>query len=149
MQLFAHAQSAVCHTVAIACNYGSAIGDAAELAIEVVPGREVLTGSTRMKAGTCQKLILNMISTATMARTGKAYQNLMIDVVRTNEKLCMRCQNIVMEATGVKRDVAKEKIAQAKVPVKAAITMILTDCDFDEANARLMKAKGHVREAIK
>lgn len=144
-----YAKEVGCHTVAIACNVGSAIGSIAELAIEVVPGPEVLTGSTRMKAGTCQKLILNMISTATMVRTGKAYENLMVDVVQTNEKLCVRAQNIVMEATGVDRAIAKEKIAQANGAVKTAITMILADCSLEEANARLAKAKGHVREAIK
>lgn len=143
-----YAQEVGCHTVAISCNPGSAIGAAAELAIEVVPGPEVLTGSTRLKAGTCQKLILNMISTATMVSTGKAYQNLMVDVMQTNEKLHVRAQNIVMEATGVDREVAKEKIAQANGSAKTAITMILADCDLDEALARLEKAKGHVRQAI-
>lgn len=144
----AYAQEVGCHTVAISCNPGSAIGEAAELAIEVVPGPEVLTGSTRLKAGTCQKLILNMISTATMVSTGKAYQNLMVDVMQTNEKLHVRAQNIVMEATGVDREVAKQKIAQANGSAKTAITMILADCDLEEATARLEKAKGHVRAAI-
>ncbi len=144
----AYAKEIGCHTVAISCNPGSAIGAAAELAIEVVPGPEVLTGSTRLKAGTCQKLILNMISTATMVSTGKAYQNLMVDVMQTNEKLHVRAQNIVMEATGVDREVAKETIAQANGSAKTAITMILANCGLEEATARLKKAKGHVREAI-
>ncbi len=143
-----YAQEVGCHTVAISCNPGSAIGEAAELAIEVVPGPEVLTGSTRLKAGTCQKLILNMISTATMVSTGKAYQNLMVDVMQTNEKLHVRAQNIVMEATGVDREVAKQKIEEADGSAKTAITMILAGCDVQEATARLAKAKGHVREAI-
>ena len=145
----AYAKEVGCHTVAISCNPGSAIGQAAELAIEVVPGPEVLTGSTRLKSGTCQKLILNMISTATMVGCGKAYQNLMVDVMQTNEKLVVRAQNIVMEATGCDRETAAEKIALAKGNAKTAITMILADCDAEEARARLAKARGHVREAIK
>lgn len=145
----AYAKEVGCHTVAISCNPGSAIGQAAELAIEVVPGPEVLTGSTRLKAGTCQKLILNMISTATMVSIGKAYENLMVDVMQTNEKLHVRAQNIVMEATGVDREVAKEKIALANGSAKTAITMILADCDLEEAVERLDRAKGHVRQAIR
>ena len=145
----AYAKEVGCHTVAISCNPGSAIGQAAELAIEVVPGPECLTGSTRLKSGTCQKLILNMISTATMVGCGKAYQNLMVDVMQTNEKLVVRAQNIVMEATGCDRETAAEKIAIAGGNAKTAITMILADCGLEEARERLAKAKGHVREAIK
>ena len=144
----AYAQEVGCHTVGISCNPGSAVGAAAELAIEVVPGPECLTGSTRLKSGTCQKLILNMISTATMVGCGKAYQNLMVDVMQTNEKLVVRAQNIVMEATGCDRETAKEKIGLAGGNAKTAITMILADCGLEEAKARLAKAKGHVREAI-
>ena len=145
----AYAQEMGCHTVGISCNPGSAVGAAAELAIEVVPGPECLTGSTRLKSGTCQKLILNMISTATMVGCGKAYQNLMVDVMQTNEKLVVRAQNIVMEATGCERETAAEKIAIAGGNAKTAITMILADCGLEEAKERLAKAKGHVREAIK
>ena len=145
----AYAKEVGCHTVGISCNPGSAVGAAAELAIEVVPGPECLTGSTRLKSGTCQKLILNMISTATMVGCGKAYQNLMVDVMQTNEKLVVRAQNIVMEATGCDRETAAEKIAIAGGNAKTAITMILADCGLEEAKTRLEKAKGHVREAIK
>ena len=145
----AYAQEVGCHTVGISCNPGSAVGAAAELAIEVVPGPECLTGSTRLKSGTCQKLILNMISTATMVGVGKAYQNLMVDVMHTNEKLVVRAQNIVMEATGCDRETAAEKIGIAGGNAKTAITMILADCGLEEAKERLAKAKGHVREAIK
>ena len=102
-----YAKSLGCHTAAIACNLGSAVGKAAELAIEVECGPEVLTGSTRLKSGTAQKLILNMISTASMVRSGKAYQNLMVDVMQTNEKLHTRAENIVMDATGVERAEAR------------------------------------------
>lgn len=143
-----YARGLGCRTVAISCNAGSAVGQAAELAIEVVVGPEVLTGSTRLKAGTAQKLILNMISTATMVGVGKAYQNLMVDVIQTNEKLHVRAEKIVMEATGVDRETAKSTIAAAGGSVKTAITMILANCSAGEAKTRLDKARGHVREAI-
>ena len=144
-----YAKEMGCHTVGISCNPGSAVGGAAELAIEVVPGPECLTGSTRLKAGTAQKLILNMISTATMVRCGKAFQNLMVDVVSTNEKLRVRAENIVMEATGVAREQAKEALLQAGDKVKTAILMILVGCGREEAEEKLEKTNGHIREAMK
>ncbi len=144
----AYAKEVGCHTAAISCNAGSEIGKAADLAVEVVVGPEVLTGSTRLKAGTAQKLVLNMISTASMVGVGKAYQNLMVDVMQTNEKLHRRAEKIVMEATGVDQAAAREKITAAGGSVKAAITMILANCGAEEAAARLEKARGHVREAI-
>lgn len=124
-----------CKTIAIACNADSAIGREADLAIEPVPGPEVLTGSTRLKAGTAQKLVLNMISTGSRVRIGKAYQNLMVDVQATNEKLVTRSRNIVAEAC-------------AGGHVKTAIVSILLDCDVDTARARLEESRGHVRDAI-
>ena len=144
-----YARQVRCHTVAISCNDGSVIGQAADLAIEAVVGPEVLTGSTRLKAGTAQKLILNMLSTAAMVGVGKAYQNLMVDVVQTNEKLRVRAEKIVAEATGVDRAVAREKIDQAQGSAKTAITMILADCGAEEARERLARAGGQVREAIR
>ena len=144
-----YARKVGCRTVAVSCNAGSAVGQAADLAIEAVVGPEVLTGSTRLKAGTAQKLILNMISPATMVGVGKAYQNLMVDVMQTNEKLHVRAEKIVMETTGVDRDTARATIAAAGGSVKTAITMILADCGAEEAEARLEKARGHVREAIR
>lgn len=144
----AYANSLGCKTVAISCNPGSAVGKEARLAIEVAPGPECLTGSTRLKAGTAQKLILNMISTATMVGCGKAYSNLMVDVMQTNEKLVVRAQNIVMEATGVSRDSAKEAIALAGGSCKLAVTMILADCTVEEAKERLERCGGSVRQAI-
>lgn len=137
-----------CKTVAIACNRGSKIGAEAELAIEPVPGPEVLTGSTRLKSGTVQKLILNMISTGSMVGAGKAYQNLMVDVQQTNEKLVTRAQNIVMTATECTRDEAKAALAQADGHVKTAVVMILAGCDAAAARERLAQAKGHVRGAL-
>ena len=144
----AYANSLGCKTAAISCNPGSAVGQEARLAIEVAPGPECLTGSTRLKAGTAQKLILNMISTATMVGCGKAYSNLMVDVMQTNEKLVVRAQNIVMEATGVSRDSAKEAIALAGGSCKLAVTMILADCTVEEAKERLERCGGSVRQAI-
>ncbi len=144
-----YAREIGCRTVAISCNRNSEVGKAAELAIEAVVGPEVLTGSTRLKAGTAQKMILNMISTATMVGIGKVYQNLMVDVVQTNEKLCLRAEKIVMEATGADQATAREKISEAEGSVKTAITMILADCSLEEAQIRLEKTGGHVREAIK
>lgn len=138
-----------CKTVGISCNKGSAVGKAAQLAIEVEVGPEVLTGSTRLKAGTAQKLVLNMISTASMVRSGKAYQNLMVDVVQTNEKLRVRAENIVIAATGVERSQARGAIDEANGSVKTAITMILADCSAADAEHRLEAAGGHVREAIR
>lgn len=144
----AYARSVGCRTAAIACNPGSAVGKAADLAIEVEVGPEVLTGSTRLKSGTAQKLILNMISTASMVRAGKAYQNLMVDVMQTNEKLHVRAENIVIDATGVERAEARRAIDAAGGSVKCAITMLLAGCGADEARRRLDEAKGHVRAAI-
>ena len=143
-----YARSVGCKTVAIACNADSAIGREADLAIEPVPGPEVLTGSTRLKAGTAQKLVLNMISTGSMVRIGKAYQNLMVDVQATNEKLVARSRNIVAEACGCTVEQAMEALDRAGGHVKTAIVSILLDCDVDTARARLEESRGHVRDAI-
>ena len=123
-----YAASVGCKTVGIACNKGSEVGRQARLAIEPQPGPEVLTGSTRLKAGTCQKMVLNMISTGSMVGVGKAYENLMVDVKQSNEKLVVRAQNITMTATGCTREEAEEALKQAKGHVKTAITMLLLHC---------------------
>ena len=138
-----------CHTVAIACNKGSDVGKKANLAIEPVTGPEVLTGSTRLKAGTAQKMILNMISTGSMVGIGKAYENLMVDVKQSNEKLVVRSQNIVMTATGCTREEAETVLKQAEGHVKTAITMILLDCDPEDARQKLSQAGGKIRKALK
>lgn len=136
-------------TIAIACNKESAVGKEADIKIEVAVGPEVLTGSTRLKAGTAQKLVLNMLTTASMVRIGKAYQNLMVDVMQSNEKLVVRAQNIVMEATGVTKEEAIKYLDIAEGSCKLAIVMILTDTNIDEAKKLLENSKGHIREAIK
>ena len=143
-----YAHSIGCKTAAIACNLHSAIGQAADIAIEVSVGPEVLTGSTRLKAGTAQKMILNMITTGAMVRTGKAYQNLMVDVVQSNEKLRTRAENIVMAATDVSREQARRTIDEANGKVKLAITMILTGKDAASAQALLDQSGGSVHNAL-
>ncbi|WP_307739286.1 N-acetylmuramic acid 6-phosphate etherase [uncultured Parolsenella sp.] len=143
-----HARETGCHTVAIACNEGSAIGRVAELAIEAVTGPEVLTGSTRLKAGTAQKTILNMISTGAMVGVGKVYKNLMVDVQQTNEKLHVRARNIVTGACGCTGEEAQEALDAAGGQVKVAITSLLLSCSADEARAALERAHGHVRATL-
>ncbi len=143
-----YARNLGCKTVAIACNRGSQVGQTAELAIEPVPGPEVLTGSTRLKAGTVQKLILNMISTGSMVQVGKVYQNLMVDVQQTNEKLVTRAQNIVMAATECTRDEAIAALEQAEGHVKTAVVMIMAGLDAAGAVQALEATSGHAREAI-
>ena len=137
-----------CKTVAVACNKGSDIGKEAMLAIEPEPGPEVLTGSTRLKAGTAQKMVLNMISTGSIVGIGKAYENLMVDVIQSNEKLIVRAQNIVITATGCKREDAREALDAAKGHVKTAIVMILLGCDALQAKKRLEAGDGKTRKAL-
>lgn len=144
-----YARSIGAKTIAVACNIGSEIGREADIAIEVTPGPEILTGSTRLKAGTCQKLILNMLTTASMVRMGKAYQNLMVDVVQSNEKLVSRARKIVMEATGCDMNTAVSTLEKAGGSCKLAIVMILTDSSEEEAAKLLEKAHGHVRDTLK
>ena len=143
-----YARSIGAKTIAVACNIDSEIGREADIAIEVTPGPEILTGSTRLKAGTCQKLILNMLTTASMVRMGKAYQNLMVDVVQSNEKLVSRARKIVMEATGCDMNTAVSTMEKAGGSCKLAIVMILTDSSEEEAAKLLEKAQGHVRDTL-
>lgn len=144
-----YANSIGAKTIAVTCNKNSLVGQAASLALEVDAGPEVLTGSTRLKSGTAQKMILNMLSTGSMVRTGKAYKNLMVDVLQTNIKLVERAKNIVMEATGVERSIAEEALVKANNFPKIAIVTILANCTAEEAKQRLEKAEGFVSQAIK
>ena len=143
-----YAKETGARTVAIVCNKGSRIAELSDIAIEVEAGPEVLTGSTRLKAGTAEKLVLNMISTASMVRLGKCYSNLMVDVVQSNEKLESRAENIVIETTGVTREEARKALEEAGGSVKKAVVMLLKGCSADDAGKCLMRAKGHVREAL-
>lgn len=137
-----------CLTAAVACNRGSAMGCVVDIPIEVEVGPEVLTGSTRLKAGTAQKLVLNMVSTAAMALSGKVYQNLMVDVMQSNEKLGARAESIVMECTGVCRDEARAAINAAGGSVKVALVSVLAGCGAEEARDRLVRGRGRVRDAV-
>lgn len=143
-----YANSIQAPTVAITCTRESEIGQVANIAIEATPGPEVLTGSTRLKAGTTQKLILNMLSTISMVGIGKAYKNLMVDVQPSNEKLISRAINIVMQATGVEEAVARKKMEESEGNVKAAILMILLDIDKETAEQKLVETKGHIRQSL-
>lgn len=144
-----YAKSVGCATVGVTCNKNSAVGAAADIAIEIDVGPEVLTGSTRLKAGTAQKLALNMISTMAMVGIGKVYKNLMVDVQRTNEKLRTRAVNIVADAAEVDKETAREYLEKAEGSVKHAIVMLLLGCPLDEARAKLEAAKGRVRLALR
>jgi len=143
---FARAQGAA--TAAITCNAGSPLAASVQHAIEVVVGPEAITGSTRLKAGTAQKLVLNMISTGAMIRRGKVYGNLMVDVTPTNDKLRRRAVRIVMDATGCKEEIAESALTAANDRPKCAIVMLLCDTTAAEANERLRQAGGFVRHAI-
>lgn len=135
-------------TVAIACNKNSRVGQIADVAIEVEVGPEVITGSTRLKAATAQKMILNMLSTATMVKLGKVYQNLMIDVAPTNVKLVDRARRIISSITGVTYEKAAEALEQANLEVKTAIVMLEGGVSPEEARKALEEAEGLVRGAI-
>ena len=136
-------------TVSLACNTSAVISGHAETAIEVDVGPEVLTGSTRLKSGTAQKLILNMLSTVSMVGIGKVYKNLMVDVKPTNEKLVERAKRIIVQATDCSQATAEKAFTEADQDVKLAIVMVLTDMRKDEAAKRLKRAKGFVRQAVK
>lgn len=143
-----HAREIGAATVALAANAVAEISRHADVAIEVDNGPEVLTGSTRLKAGTSQKLVLNMISTAAMVRLGKVYGNLMVDVRPTNEKLVDRAARIVQAATGCDRSRAESALAEADGHAKTAIVSILCGIDADAARERLADAHGFVRTAV-
>ncbi|PKH06702.1 N-acetylmuramic acid 6-phosphate etherase [Moritella sp. Urea-trap-13] len=137
-----------CDTIAISCNDNSPISTLAKIAITPVVGAEVLTGSSRMKAGTAQKLVLNMLSTGAMVRTGKVYQNLMVDVKTSNEKLITRSENIIMDVTGVDRERAQALLVQGKQHVKSAILMELNGVDYVTATQQLAENQGFLRQAL-
>jgi len=132
-------------TASIACNKGAKISEFADINIEVETGPEVLTGSTRLKAGTAQKLVLNMISTISMVGVGKVYENLMVDVKPTNDKLVERSKSIIMQATDCSYEVADEYFNKADKNVKLAIVMILTNFSKEDAKQKLEENKGFIR----
>lgn len=143
-----YARSAGAATVALACSGGSVIGSLADKAIEVPVGPEALTGSTRLKAGTAQKLVLNMISTATMVKLGKVYKNFMVDMEASNGKLRQRARGIVAMATGEDEAAVEAAMAATGEHMKASIVMLLAGVSAEEAFRRLTEADGNVRGAL-
>ncbi|MEU8526216.1 MULTISPECIES: N-acetylmuramic acid 6-phosphate etherase [Streptomyces] len=143
-----HARAAGALTIGLSCNADSPLAAAAEHGIEIVTGPELLTGSTRLKAGTAQKLVLNMISTITMIRLGKTYGNLMVDVRASNDKLQARSRRIVALATDAPDAEIERALAAADGEVKTAILMILAGIDAPAAERRLAGSRGHLRGAL-
>ena len=143
---YARARGAL--TVGLACNPGSALAAAAEHGIEVVVGPELVTGSTRLKAGTAQKLVLNMVSTITMIRLGKTYGNLMVDVRASNDKLRARSRRIVALATGAADGEVEEALAATDGETKHAILVLLAGVDGPTAARLLEESGGHLRAAL-
>ncbi|MGY0060654.1 N-acetylmuramic acid 6-phosphate etherase [Streptomyces sp. LZ34] len=143
-----HARRLGALTVGLSCNAGSALAAAAEHGIEVVVGPELLTGSTRLKAGTAQKLVLNMVSTITMIRLGKTYGNLMVDVRASNEKLRARSRRIVSLATGAPDPQIEAALAASEGETKHAILALLGGVDASTAARLLSESDGHLRAAL-
>jgi N-acetylmuramic acid 6-phosphate etherase len=135
-------------TIAVTANRNSPLAKHAKIAISVEVGPEVVTGSTRMKAGTSQKLVLNMLSTASMVRLGHVYDNLMIDLTLTNEKLLQRGKRILAEASGGAVSEVGRALRQSKHDVRVALTMLKTGSDAKAARARLALANGNLRKAL-
>lgn len=140
----AYAKQLGATTVSIASNPNSAMSQIADIVIDTVVGAEVLTGSSRMKSGTAQKLVLNMLTTASMILIGKCYQNLMVDVQASNQKLAARAIRIVMQATECSREIAETTLVLAENNAKLAIMMILADLDKDGAEQLLSQQQGKI-----
>lgn len=143
-----YARQLGCATAAVSCNPDSPIAREAAIAISPVVGPEALTGSTRLKSGTAQKLVLNMISTGAMVKVGKVWQNLMVDMQATNVKLVDRARRMVIEATGCDGEQAHAALLQANNQVKTAILMILAGIAADDAERRLAQHQGFLRAAL-
>ncbi|MDG2963389.1 N-acetylmuramic acid 6-phosphate etherase [Exercitatus varius] len=143
-----YAKSLNAVTIAVASNPGSAMAKIADIAIETVVGQEVLTGSSRMKSGTAQKLVLNMLTTASMILMGKCYQNLMVDVQASNEKLRARALRIVMQATECSEETAQQTLQRADNNAKLAIMMILSGLEKAAAVQLLNRHQGKLRQAL-
>ena len=135
-------------TGCLCCNFNTEIAQHCDLPIELSAGPEVVTGSTRLKSGTCQKIVLNMISTVTMVKVGKVFGNLMVDVKATNEKLVERCRRVVMEATGCDHEKADAVLKETENNCKLAIVMILLNIPLNEAKEKLERADDNIRIAL-
>lgn len=136
------------HTGSVSCNINAEISKYSDYPIEIDLGPEILTGSTRLKSGTATKMVLNMISTASMVGIGKVYENFMVDLMASNHKLKKRAENIVIEVAGVSRKLANEKLVECDRDVKLTIFSILTGKDIKESRLSLIKAKGFLRKAL-
>jgi len=143
-----HARNKGAATIAIACNRGTALGEAADIRIEVEVGPEVLAGSSRLKAGTAQKLICNMLTTGAMARMGYVYSNLMVNMYLNNKKLLERGIQILESLANVDRALAVKTLEKAGTSVPLALVMLIAHVGKTEAARRLRKSKGNVRKAI-
>jgi len=144
-----YAQRTGAYTIAVTCTEKPETATWSNLSLTAVTGPEVITGSTRMKAGTAQKLILNMLSTGAMILMGKVYGNLMVDLQCTNEKLESRARRIIMEAAGCDRETAEKLLTKAHGSVKLAVLMHLSGTDFETAGKELQKYHGNVKLALK
>ena len=142
------ARSIGARSIAIACNQDTPIAALADIAISVDVGPEVIAGSTRLKAGSAQKMILNMLSTASMIGLGKVYGNLMVDVKVSNAKLLTRAIGLVMRLTGLDKAAARRLLGSANNEVKTAVVMQRRDLDYVEARQLLAEAQGRLRQAI-
>ncbi len=145
----AYARSLGAPVIGLTCCPGSEIDTAADVGIAPQPGPEVVTGSTRLKSGTAQKLVLNMLSTATMIKMGKVYSNLMVDVCASNQKLVARAVSIVRSATQADEETALCALRQADFSCKTAIVMLLCGVDAEKAHALLKGVDGHVSDAVR
>lgn len=143
-----YARSLGAGVIGVTCCPGSKVDAEADIGISPQPGPEVITGSTRLKSGTAQKMVLNMLSTGAMIRMGKVYSNLMVDVRATNQKLHARAASIVCSATGASRETACETLEKAGYAVKTAIIMILCGVDAAGANALLGAAGGRIADVV-
>ncbi|HEY0924322.1 N-acetylmuramic acid 6-phosphate etherase [Rheinheimera pacifica] len=144
----AYARSIGCFTAAISCNANAPVLNAADIGIAAVVGPEVVTGSTRMKAGTAQKLILNMLTTTAMIRSGKVYQNLMVDLHASNEKLVARAVRIVMQATDCTPETARQALKAADMSAKLAILHILSGQNIEHCRQQLQQQHGFIRKVL-
>lgn len=144
-----YARSIGAPTIAVTCCEDCEINRNTDIFIAPTPGPEVIAGSTRMKSGTAQKMVLNMLSTCTMIRLGKVYGNLMVDVMPSNKKLIHRCVSIVCSATNCDEDTARQALSQCDYKAKTAIVMILCKCTAQEAIQKLEKNSGRIADVLR
>ena len=135
-------------TISITCNSDSEVSKTSQISIAPIVGAEVITGSTRLKSGTAQKLVLNMLSTGSMIKLGKVYGNLMVDVKATNKKLIERAKKIVCEATGIEKNLAEDILLKTDYDVKLSIFMILSGLSLNDAREKLLENYGYIAKAL-